>query len=71
MIFETWDGYVLACPDLKDDENLYFEGDVSSMFSRSIGVKFEKCHGDGCKNNIDDWLMDVQVDMWVIEDMID
>lgn len=47
------------------------EGDQSTMFSRSLGFKFEKCQGDNCKDDLDNWLMDIQVDMWIIEEMID
>ena len=29
--FATWKDYLIVCPDLKDDEELYFKGDHSSM----------------------------------------
>ena len=32
QLFDTWKGFILACPDLKDDETLYFEGDQASMY---------------------------------------
>ena len=70
-MFDTWKGYVLACPDLKNGTELWFMGDQSSLQSKYVGVKFERCSGDDCNDDIDDWLVDVQVDMWIIEDLID
>ena len=58
-MFKTWDGYIIACPDIDDDHSYYFEGDKSSMVSKSIGVKFEMCDGVGCKPNKEQWLQDV------------
>ena len=52
-MFATWKGFVLVCPDLKEDEELIFKGDESSMYSQSVGIKYEKCIGNNCKNNID------------------
>ena len=37
-LFESWNGFILACPDLKEGENLYFQGDPAAMYSKSLGV---------------------------------
>ena len=39
------------------------------MISKSVGVKFEKCKSN-CDSNADKWLKDLQVDTWVLEDLI-
>jgi len=63
---------VLACPDVDSgDKSIYFEGDQGSMVSKSIGVRFEICEGTNCKVSKKEWLQDVQIDMWIIEEMID
>jgi len=41
------------------------------MVSKSIGVKFEFCIGEKCANDKVEWLKDVQIDTWLIEEMID
>ena len=70
-LFESWNGFILVCPDLKKEDRLKFEGDLAAMVSKSIGVKFEMCTGEKCANDKVEWLKDVQIDTWVVEEMID
>lgn len=69
-MFESWKGYVLACPDKNDLSNILFD-QSSSKNSQSLSIKFEKCQGNGCKQDIDTWLKNFQVDMWIIEEKFD
>jgi hypothetical protein len=71
-LFAAWDGFVLVCPDLPEGKSLEFYNDAAAMISSSVAVKFEKCDPkkEKCADNMDEWLQDVQIDTWVVEDLI-
>ena len=72
-LFKFWEESeeILACPDIDKDSYLTFMGTHYSAIKQYIGVKFEKCRGNNCKYGMDEWLRNVQIDQWVIEEMID
>ena len=46
-------------------------GDIAAMQTKSIGVKFEMCEGNDCDANKLEFLKDIQIDTWVIQQQID
>ena len=70
-LFDSWKGFYLACPDLDADNPLILRGDPSAMESKVLGVKFEICNSDDCASDKLEWLKDLQIDTWVLEEMID
>ena len=40
-IFESWAGFLLLCPDIKQRGDLIIEGDPSSMISRAVVFNVE------------------------------
>ena len=41
------------------------------MVTKTVTVKFEMCDGSACDANRVEWLKDIQIDTWVIEEQID
>ena len=40
------------------------------MLSKHLKINFRKCQSN-CATSIDDWLQDVQISTWVVEEKID
>ena len=79
QIFSTWynDDYKfnLFCPDFSQND-LYLYNEKGTMQSKSIMFKIELCqdedHHEGfCKKDIDEFIKDITIQFWTIEQSID
>ena len=76
-MYETWKGYTIICPD--KEEFIELRGDSSSMYLSAMTFKISKCLPEDregktpCKTDpeINEFLKDMQVDMWSLNENID
>jgi len=75
-LYRVWDGFFTLCPEWKNaaNETLSLLGDPAAMISKAILFDVRKCEGalydnttgEGCAADRDEWLRDIQVDLWVV-----
>lgn len=70
----------MVCPDIPEGEELIFKGGLGNMVTKNLRLTVQKCSNstrlpgeERCHSveAIDEYISDVQVDAWVIQEMVD
>ena len=76
--FNGWINFSLICPDLQDGDGFLIKGDSSSLVTESYQFNINRCmkktkKGEDCHSieNINEWITDVNVEVWNMQKVID
>ena len=80
-MFDSWAGFSLICPDLKDDQDFLLEGNQALMISQNFEFRIAKCddarrteRGESpCnpdRDAIEKYVRDIQIDAWAVYEKI-
>lgn len=74
QIFESWAGFKLLCPDLREDSRVQLYNKLGDMYAKSFVFSIEKCvgttpNGEECYGDteIEKFISDLSIDFWSIE----
>jgi hypothetical protein len=76
-LLNDWAGYNLACMEKGEENKVKFHGDKSSMISRNLVFKVDKCNskllptGVTCHADAEKYIYDLTVLSWYIQDTMD
>lgn len=76
-LFNTWKGYTIFCPDIPlERDEIKLSGHRGSMVSKHMQFNVRMCNQSDNKNceidqKIREYVKDLQVDTWIINEVID